>query len=50
VDPSLCTECVGHHDEPQCITVCPVDCIEPDPDNQESPGQLRAKYEAITGE
>jgi len=50
VDPTLCTECVGHHDEPQCIAVCPVDCIEPDPDNQESPERLQAKFEAIMGE
>ncbi|RPI72721.1 MAG: YfhL family 4Fe-4S dicluster ferredoxin, partial [Ignavibacteriales bacterium] len=27
IDPSLCTECVGYFDEPQCISVCPVDCI-----------------------
>ena len=22
----LCTECVGHHDTPQCLEVCPVEC------------------------
>ena len=27
IDPALCTECVGHYDEPQCVDVCPVDCI-----------------------
>ncbi len=27
IDPALCVECVGHYDEPQCATVCPVDCI-----------------------
>lgn len=27
IDPSRCTECVGHFDEPQCREVCPVDCI-----------------------
>ena len=27
IDPSKCTECVGHFDEPQCRQVCPVDCI-----------------------
>ena len=27
IDPNLCTECVGHFDEPQCRQVCPVDCI-----------------------
>jgi Fe-S-cluster-containing dehydrogenase component len=20
-------ECVGHYDEPQCVSVCPVECI-----------------------
>jgi ferredoxin len=24
-----CTECVGHHDTPQCVEVCPVDAIHP---------------------
>lgn len=43
----LCTECVGHHDDPQCIDVCPSDCILPDPDNQESPEELQAKYERL---
>ena len=47
VDPASCTECVGHHDEEQCVTVCPVDCIEADPDNQESREQLQAKFEAL---
>ena len=27
IDPSRCTECVGHFDTPQCMEVCPVDCI-----------------------
>jgi ferredoxin len=27
IDPTRCTECVGHFDEPQCRVVCPVDCI-----------------------
>jgi ferredoxin len=49
IDPELCTECVGHFDEPQCIEVCPVDCIVVDPDNQESQNQLQAKYERLTG-
>ena len=29
IDPNLCTECVGHFEEPQCRRVCPVDCIHP---------------------
>ena len=24
INPMLCTECVGHHDLPQCMEVCPV--------------------------
>ena len=27
IDPMKCTECVGHFDAPQCVQVCPVDCI-----------------------
>ena len=47
IDPDLCTECVGHFDEPQCVEVCPVDCIPSDPDNVETDQQLRAKYETL---
>jgi ferredoxin len=48
IDPNLCTECVGHFDEPQCIEVCPVDCILVDPDHTESRDELQAKYEQLT--
>ncbi|MDZ7661775.1 YfhL family 4Fe-4S dicluster ferredoxin [Thiohalophilus sp.] len=48
IDLNLCTECVGHFDEPQCIEVCPVDCIIVDPDNEETREQLQAKYEKLT--
>jgi len=48
IDPNLCTECVGHFDEPQCRTVCPVDCIPLDPEHIETDAELRAKYERIT--
>jgi ferredoxin len=27
IDPNTCVECVGHFDEPQCVSVCPVECI-----------------------
>jgi ferredoxin len=50
IAPDLCTECVGHHDEPQCVVVCPVECIELDPQHAESPAQLQAKYETLTHE
>jgi ferredoxin len=47
IDPVLCTECVGHHDEPQCIAVCPVECIILDPAHQESPEALTLKYRTL---
>ncbi|MCX7946598.1 MAG: YfhL family 4Fe-4S dicluster ferredoxin [Hydrogenophilus sp.] len=47
IDPSKCTECVGHFDEPQCVQVCPVDCIIPDPIHRESKEQLLAKYRRL---
>ncbi len=50
IDPNLCTECVGHYDEPQCIEVCPVDCILKDPDNPETQEQLLGKYQRLVGE
>ena len=50
IDPSLCTECVGHFETSQCTEVCPVDCIEKDPDNEESQEELQAKYEHLIRE
>ncbi|MES9935536.1 MAG: YfhL family 4Fe-4S dicluster ferredoxin [Sedimenticola sp.] len=50
IDPALCTECVGHYDEPQCVEVCPVDCIPKDPDHEESEEELMAKYERLQEE
>jgi ferredoxin len=50
IDPVLCTECVGHFDEPQCQTVCPVDCIPVDPDLIETKKQLQQKYERLQNE
>ena len=48
IDPALCTECVGHFEESQCISVCPVDCIILDPDHAETKEQLQQKYQALT--
>jgi len=48
IDPTRCTECVGHFDKPQCVEVCPVDCIPKDPANSESREQLYAKYLQLT--
>ena len=50
IDPDLCTECVGHYDEPQCQQVCPVDCIPLDPNHQETREELMEKYKIITGQ
>jgi ferredoxin len=44
IDPNLCTECVGHFEKSQCVEVCPVDCIIPDPDRRESKDELYQKY------
>ena len=49
IDPNLCTECVGHYDTPQCVEVCPVECIIVDPDHTESRAELQARYTALTG-
>ena len=48
IDPDRCTECVGAHDAPKCIEVCPVEgCIVPHPDFTESREDLQAKYERL---
>lgn len=49
IDPALCTECVGHFDEPQCVSICPVDCIPHDENHVETEGELREKYQRLTG-
>ncbi|HXG29696.1 MAG TPA: YfhL family 4Fe-4S dicluster ferredoxin [Nevskiales bacterium] len=49
IDPARCTECVGHFDAPQCVAVCPVNCIPLDPDHRETHEQLYAKYLRLTG-
>jgi len=49
IDPAKCTECVGHFDEPQCVQVCPVECIPVNPDFVESPEDLQAKYRRLSG-
>ena len=48
INPNLCTECVGHFDKPQCVVVCPVDCIPLNPDVVETQVQLMAKYYLLT--
>ncbi|MGG4605476.1 YfhL family 4Fe-4S dicluster ferredoxin [Alcaligenaceae bacterium 429] len=49
INPSLCTECVGHFDEPQCVVFCPVECIEVHPEHQESQEILLKKFQKLAG-
>ena len=47
INPDMCTECVGHFDEPQCQVVCPVACIPKDDNHVETTEQLQIKYEKL---
>jgi len=48
INPDLCTECIGHFDTPQCVEVCPVECIPGDPGRKETEEQLWDKYHSLT--
>ena len=50
IAPPRCTECVGHYDTPQCVEVCPVECIIVDPEHTETAEQLQTKYRVLTAE
>ena len=50
INPDKCTECVGHFDTPQCIEVCPVDCIIPNPERGEDKDQLKKKFLRLTAD
>lgn len=48
IDPNLCTECVGHYDQPTCQKVCPItNCIKTDPDHIETEDQLWERFVLI---
>ncbi len=48
IDAEKCTECVGAHDTPKCVELCPVDgCIVTDPAHQESREEMQARYERL---
>jgi ferredoxin len=47
VVPHKCTECQGFHEEPQCASVCPVDCCVTDETYQETTAELLAKKELL---
>lgn len=48
INADLCTECVGHYDVPQCVEVCPVDCIDKNPAKVEDRDSLYQKYLKLT--
>jgi ferredoxin len=48
INPDLCTECVGHYEQPQCQQVCPIACIPFNPDVVETKQQLHDKYLSLT--
>jgi ferredoxin len=48
INPDLCTECVGHFNQPQCVEVCPISCIPLNPDVVETQDQLMKKYYQLT--
>jgi len=48
IEPSLCTECVGHFDTQQCVEICPVECIIVDPNCQETREELFQKSRDLT--
>ena len=50
IAPQRCTECVGHYETPQCVDVCPVECIIIDPAHIETREQLLTKYETLIAE
>ena len=50
IDSQLCTECIGHFETPQCVEVCPVNCIPKDPDKTETEVELQIKYEYLMSE
>jgi ferredoxin len=47
IAPERCTECVGHYSEPQCVEVCPVECIFVDPNFVESKENLLLKLQGL---
>ncbi len=48
INPDLCTECVGHFEAPQCVEICPIDCIPLNPAFEETKEQLLKKYHHLT--
>jgi ferredoxin len=49
IDSDKCTECIGHYEKPTCVSVCPIDCVEPDKNKIETQEQLFAKFITLNG-
>jgi ferredoxin len=48
IDSSKCTECVGSHEKPSCIEICPVEtAIEWDPERVETEETLLARWASL---
>ena len=47
INPSRCTECVGHYESSRCAEVCPVEACQPDPAHQETKDELIARFKKI---
>ena len=47
INADLCTECVGHFAESQCVAVCPVACIVEHPELKEDKDALLGKFKKL---
>jgi len=47
IDPTLCTECVGHHDEQMCAAACPPEACVQDPERIENEETLFDRAQRI---
>ena len=47
IEPNHCTECAGHFEVPQCVEVCPVECITVNPERTENEELLLARYHVL---
>jgi ferredoxin len=50
INPTKCTECIGHYDKPTCVSVCPIDCVKPDPKHVENEESLLTKFIKLQNE
>ncbi len=45
INQDKCTECIGFYNKPQCIEVCPINCIAIDPNYIETKEQILNKLD-----